>query len=239
MQRFFISIATVLFFNSALEAAFCLEMDSKKLLKCTFSYRHHNRIVVEGQRIKKVFYTEDEVLIRTEEESGQVFVQALVEHPAEITVSIITKEGLVQDIELDFTDKSSEILILRNSLLPLVSNANSLDDPNMCFEGDSSLIQNAIEMMMAGKVPEEYVPIADRQICCQIKGKVTSNSLMRLIGPVYTIYAFLIENKGYRTVRLHEQEVNCVHGEWVFIERNELKRDEKMMALIGVRTYEQ
>lgn len=232
MRRLLIPFLAV-FLTSSLQAAVFLEMDSTKLLKCTLSHKHHNRIVVEGQRIKKALYSEGKVLIRTEEASGQLFVQALVGYPSALTVSIITEEGCVQDVEIDFENKSSEILILKDK------NLSASSDSFVCVDDDKGLIQNVIEKMMAGNIPEEYVPVEDRQICCQIKYKVNSMSVMRLIGPVYTIYVFKIENNSYRSACIHEQDVNCVNGEWIFIERNTLKHDEKMMALVGVRTYEQ
>jgi len=222
---------TCMAFSSA-EAAICVEMNSKQLLSCTLSSRHHNRIAVEGQRIKKIIYPEGEILIRIEEQSGQIFVQAMVDHPGETTVSIVTSEGLVQDLELSFQDKASEILLLQEKHLDDVTEAfGDCDD-------ETSAMQRAIEVLLSGKVPEEYVPIAERQFCCCLKRQVTLRSIMRLIGPIYTIYVFLLENSGHKCERIHESEINCVDGEWIFLEKNELKRGEKMMALIGVKTYE-
>lgn len=220
---------------TSLEAAICVDINSKNLLKCVLSSRHHNRIAVEDQRIKKIIYPEGEVLIRIEEETGQIFVQAMVEKPSETTVSIVTNKGTIQDLELSFTDKSSEILILKDigkaeeSCL-----ANSID-----CEDELSLMQDCIEKMMSGNIPEEYVPVEDRKICCQIKSDLILKSIMRLVGPVYTVYVMHIENIGRRCEFIHESDLNCVKGEWIFVERHQLERNQKMMALIGVRTYEQ
>ena len=117
----------------------------------------------------------------------------------------------------------------------------------MCFEGCNSTscdeeidaIQKAIEAMLLGNVPDEYVPVEDRQICCQIRKDVVLKSTMRLVGPLYTIYVLMIDNGFCRKVSIKESEINCVKGEWIFIEKTELECGEKMLALIGVKTYEQ
>src|SRR2546425_223779 len=132
----FIYLGVICLALTSIEAAQTIEMDSSNLFKCTLSSRHHNRIFVEGQRIKKIFYPEGDISIRI-------------------------KRGV----------------ILRSS--------------------------------------------------------------MRLVGPLYTIYVMTIENNGKRQECIYEREINCIDGEWVFLEKNKMKRNDKMLALIGVKTYEQ
>ncbi len=143
-------------------AAQNIELDSTNLLKCTLSSRHHNRVFVDGQRIKKVIYPEGDISIRMEEDSGQIFVQAMVDEPSETTVTIITNCGVVQDLELSFSDKASEILILREK-----AEEKSCDFSGVIAMdcGDEvNAIQDAIEKMITGKIPEEYIPVEDQQI---------------------------------------------------------------------------
>lgn len=222
---------------TSIEAAQIIEIDSTNLLRCTFSSRHHNRIAVEDQRIKKIIYPEGDISIRMEEESGQAFVQAMVDNPSVTTVSIVTSEGIVQDLELSFTDKESEILILKGNLVEEGMCLDSLSSIDCGAEIDS--IQNAIEGILSGSLPEEYIPVEDREICCRIRRYVTLKSLIRLVGPLYTIHVLILENNGRRKECIHEREINCIAGEWVFLEKNELGRSDKALAFIGVKTYEQ
>lgn len=237
MKNFFPLLGTLCFLFASTEAAQNIEIDSTNLLRCTLSSRHHNRISVDGQRIKKVIYPEGDVSIRMEEDSGQIFVQAMVDFPSETTATIITNCGVVQDLEFSFADKASEILILREKI----------DEENVDFSGliamdcgdEINAIQDVIEKMLSGTILEEYIPVEDRQICCRIKREVILKSSMRLVGPLYTIYVLTLENKGRRLEKIHEREINFVAGEWIFIEKNELDRGDKALVLMGVKTYEQ
>jgi hypothetical protein len=193
--------------------------------------------MVDGQRIKKVVYPPGDVLVSIEEESGQIFVQAMMDNPPETTISIITNSGFVQDLELEFTEKPTEIVILKEKSVEesvCLSDLNAIE----CREEIDS-IQDAIEALLIGETPEEYIPVEDRQICGRVKRGVILRSVMRLVSPLYTIYVMNVENTGRNRECIHEKEINCVNGEWVFIERGELESADKMLALIGVKTYAQ
>jgi TraK protein len=211
-----------------------IEMDSNVLFKCVFSSRHHNRIAVSEQRIKKVIYPEGEVLIRMEEDTGQIFVHAMVPNPLETTITVITSEGDVQDLEISFADRPLEVLLLKGKSEDCLCELSSLE-----LDDERSAMHNIIESLLFGKTPAEHIPVQDRQICFRVKSRVMAKSVMRLIGPLFTVYVLHLENQGCKKACIHEKEINCIRGEWVFMEKHELKPCEKGLALIGVKTCEQ
>lgn len=218
----------------SVEATQVVEIDSQALLRCTFSSRHQNRIAIDGQRIKKVIYSESELVVCTDETSGQLFIRTHFNSPSITTLSVITEAGSVQDVELTFVDRPSEILILKESLLE--DSSYSSDICSFDCDDELDVMQHAIETLLAGAIPEEYVPVEDRQICYHLKSNVIAKSVMRLVGPLYTIYVMHIENHGKCQANIHESSINCIDGDWVFLEKQDIDKKEKILALIGIKT---
>ncbi|MFI5343140.1 MAG: type-F conjugative transfer system secretin TraK [Chlamydiales bacterium] len=232
MKSFYGVLFVLGFLTSSIEAAQYLDMDTTNILKCTVSSRHHNRIVVDGKRIKKVIYPDGDISIRVEEESGQIFVQPMIDIPQCTTVSIVTSEGVVQDLELNFEDLTSEILILRGiECFPC-----EIEELEVCSEGSElDSIQAVVNSILSGYVPVEYTSVDTQEIDCTIGRGVTLKSISKLVGWSYTIYILGIENFSSRCKVLNECEINIPQGEWVFIENRNLNRGEKTIALIGVK----
>ena len=234
LKTFSLFILSACLHNLELSAATYKEMDSTNLIRCNLSSRHHNRICLEGKKIKKIMYPETDVTIRLDEDSGQLFVQPLVSMPSCTTVSIITSDGVVQDLELTFSDKSSEILILKSSS----SQENECDE---IFEEVSpederlDCIQSAIRIVYSGVVPEEYVVVMAKECFFDKEKSLLLTSESKLIGVSYTVYLVVVENRTCSTRRISETDVNFLCGEWVWIEKECLQKGEKSLALIGVR----
>lgn len=233
MKALYVVLFTLGCFITDAQAALYLDIDMSNILRCTLSSRHHNRIVVDGKRIKKVIYPEGAIAIRVEEQSGQIFVQPMIEAPPNTTVSIVTNDGLVQDLELNFEDKTSEIVILQTCSTENFS-CESEEFPfrNENFPLDS--IQALINSILNGSVPEEYTVVEAEEIDCMVNRGVSLKSLSKLIGSNHTIYIIGIENQSSRRKILKEQEINILQGDWIFIENRELHSKEKTIALIGV-----
>lgn len=236
MNHLYACLVLSIFSTSAIHATHVAEIDSKTLLRCTFSSLHQNRIALDGQRIKKAIYSESELVTCMDETSGQLFVRTHTNYPSVTTLSVITASGVVQDIEITFVEKPSEILILKEPL----DEESCLAESDISDENDGiNTMQHAIENLLKGSIPEEYIPVEDRQICLHITRSVTMKSVMRLVGPLYTIYVLHIENRGRSCTSLHESTINSIGGEWVFLEKHKLERQDKILALIGMRTDEQ
>jgi hypothetical protein len=214
-------------FLSRAEAAQFLDIDTTQLLRCVFSSRHHNRIAISGKRIKKVFCPEGDVVVRQEEESGQVFVQSLVERPPVTTISIVSNDGIVQDIELHFEECSAEILIL-------TERREECLDPRCCIVDAGT---NPFDALIAGvlnqQIPDNYISFSCDRKAKQVKKGVILRRISKFIGENDTAYLLGVENVSRIKQCIQESDVNILGGDWVYLQKRELCPGEKTFALVG------
>lgn len=106
----------------SVEALVEADIDDTQTLKVTFSQRDTNRIAIDNSRIAQVFGVEELMAIQFDEENGQCFVKAKVNPGHPVTLTLITEDGETQDLEINFTDKPSEVVrlhSLKKGLQPL------------------------------------------------------------------------------------------------------------------------
>lgn len=221
-----------LFLFSVSEATIFHDIDTTVLIKCTFSSRHHNRIALDRGTIVKAFYTGTDVSTELDEESGQLFIRPLRIDVKPITISIITENGLVQDLEIDFEDQSSEILILK---LPDESNA----DLQGCKDGSNPHdFVEILEKILSGSVPEGYTSY---EMDCNyqlIKKGVVTRKIAKFVGPTNTLYLWEIKNNSLLKKQLCETEFTSEGILWVYLAKNCLNRQEKTFAITAKDCYE-
>ena len=205
-------------FNSLSGTVF-YEIDTTKLLKCTFSIEHQNRIAVENGRIEKAVYTDDAVLVRLEEESGQAFVFALKPSHKEVVISIITDKGDVQDLEVSFENKPSEVVILKE------------EKKNKKCHFNQEIIE-IINAILKGQTPDQY--------CCTEEGDtiipycgVTLNSIASFESCKDTIKLCRLTNISKNILRIFESDLCMPRTKWIYVIRNYLKPHEETIALIS------
>lgn len=219
-------IAFLIMTTFPLQATLFHEIDTTNLLKSTLSSSHHNRIAIDGGRIKKVIFSEAEVVIRMEEESGQIFVQTLTRNPPDTTISIVTDEGEVQDIELSFVEKSSETLILRYP--------RDWDTHSDCCDPAEEIV-DVVDSILNGRTPSGYFSYPGTNECRRVSRGVRAVNISILAGPQETLYVWQLENRFYGKKRLNEREVNFYCGSWVYLDRYLLKPGEQTIAIISVK----
>jgi hypothetical protein len=223
--------------TGSLESALYKELDSTNLIRCNLSSRHHNRICVEQKKIKKFLYPEGEILIQLDEHSGQLFVQPMVTAPSCTTLSIIISDGTVQDLELTFSEKSSETLILQpnpeaESVYEEVTFECTPDDIRL------ETIQSALRCINTGMVSAEFDVVVNERSFFDKKNRLLMTSKSSLVSASYTIYMVIVENRSRFTKNISEQDINFICGEWVWLEKSCLLRGERSLALIGVKNDE-
>lgn len=229
---FYSSMAT-----GSLNAALYQELDPTNLIRCNLSSRHHNRICIEQKKIKKFLYQEGEILIQLDEHSGQLFVQPMVSTPNCTTLSIIISDGTVQDLELTFSEKSSEILILQPAPIEeCIYEEVSFE----CTPDEIRLeaIQSALRCINSGIVTDEYDIVLTEKCFFDKRNRLLMTSKSSLISASYTIYLVIVENGSRLPKSISEQGVNFLCGEWVWLEKTCLRRGERSLALIGVKNDE-
>lgn len=219
------SLLALLLVSHPLSATIFHRIDTTTPLECTFSSCHHNRILVNGQRIRKVICPEVPLSIRMEEESGQVFVHALPDAPERVTLSVITNSGLVQDLEISFGERSSEVVVLTDPKEEkTVSNARSAKG----FLAFSNLI-------FAGRLPEgyRYLPVKHVQFCLSDGG--IARLVARLEGESDYILVYQIINRSCQWQGVRECELSCIGSQWVCLESNRIPPSSRIMGLVSVR----
>jgi hypothetical protein len=220
-----------LFMLASLEGTIIETLDTTNLLRCTFSSRHHNRIVVNGQPIVKVIFPEGAIAIRTEEESGQVFVSSVSLDAIPNTVSIITSSGFVQDIEISFKDIPCESLFL---VFPSTEEDNQDD---ICNHDVPEVNQRKeiLDSILSGKVLEGYYCEDGSQESYCIKPGVFMKEVTKLEGSREEIYIFDVINQARNCKNLVESDFTCLEGSWVYIDNSFLKSGERTFAIVSVR----
>lgn len=216
-------------FCQGIEATQFLETDTTQLLRCNLSFRHHNRIAFNGKRIKKFIYPEGSIVLRQEEESGQIFVQSLIDYPPVTTISIVSDDGFVQDLELYFEDSPSEIVIL---------------EEGKCFscpiEEISCIPINDFEILikgaLCGRLPEGTISFECDRKAKTIKKGVLVRRISMLIGGETTAFLLSIENHSKSNKSIQECDLSFMGGDWIYIQKNHLKPGEKGLAMVGKRS---
>ncbi len=224
-MKILLNILSVFISSGSAFAAVYHDIDTTIPLKCTLSSTNQNRIVVAEGRIRKAIFLDERIAVQTEEESGQAFIYPLdfIEKP--ITVSIVTEKGLVQDLEIKFADRSSEVVILKEKKLEeLESSQNTSQD-----------VSKIIETILDGAIPPGYVYLEGMGEKLFIRKKVIAALIARFEGEKETIYFYRIANKSRKQICLNEGEFNLSDATWTYLDKRELRRKEETFVLISVK----
>lgn len=209
--------------GSLLSGTIFHEIDTTKLLRCTFSSQHHNRIAVDEGRIKKVIFSERDLSIRLEEESGQIFVQTPFSDKAETTLSIVTEEGVIQDISLLFDDRESETLILRKP---------KLQKPISQPKHTAQKILRIVEQIRLGETPDGFhLCTASQETRC-IEG-ISAKRAAKVIGEDSHLNVWELTNSTKQRRQLEERIYNFDQGAWVYLDKHSLSSGERTLLIIG------
>lgn len=212
--------------SSLRSAQYCL-MDSTEVISVQLSSKNHNRIGIVGDRIKKAFFKGNSISVDVEESNGQVFVQALRPDCPNTTLSIVSCSGLLQDLDLQFSDQTSEIILLQPS---------AVEDPWIDEEEmipQESDLTSIVEGFLRGAIPEGYTTYEDSDAPVKLKKCLKIQRFSRMVGEKQIVFAFRLHNESSEKQSIRECQVNVVQGDWVFIDRHFLRPKECALVLIG------
>lgn len=219
----------LLFCTAQLSAAIFHEIDTTQPLCCHLSSKHHNRILVELGRIRKIIFPEEKLLVWMEEVSGQVFVQSRYPMLEPTVVSIITQDGLVQDIEMTFSDGPSEVIVLTNHV---EQDFLELCDADPIYGSPS--IDGSIESLLKGEIPEGYSSTPFRRYIFRPKFGISVKLVGKLRGVVETLCVYEVRNTIICKRKILEKEIACPGSSWTFLEKNRLCPKETILAIVAV-----
>lgn len=220
--QFFGLLVSAISYGSLSGAIFC-EIDTSTPLKCVFSDIHQNRIAVDNGRVEKVIFTDDSIAIRMEEESGQVFVVAVKPTLRETVLSLVTDKGIVQDFEIKFEDRSSEVVILQDIS---VSNRDSYPSRDIGI---------SIDQILSGQTPEDYCCFGVNGEQKMIGCGILLDTIARFDGCKDTVNLIHIVNPGNCKVRISEQNLCSPSTQWVYLVKDVLSSQEETVALVCER----
>ena len=230
LQMFKIFWGMPIFICFSLSAVIFHEIDTTVPLPCIFSLKHHNRIIVDKSRVNKIIYPEENISIRLEEHSGQAFIYAIGNNPKPLTLAIVTDNGLVQDIEIEFADRPAEVVILKEPEEPIAFKGND----NEYIPNDECMPTAQINAILSGQVPPGYVSYSLEKNKRHLKMGVQAEALIKLQGSEDSLYLYQITNLSNKKRKVLETDLECIGSQWIFLETQNLAPKEKIFGIVCV-----
>jgi hypothetical protein len=208
-----------------------LKADEHKRLEASICPDSMNRIAVANDRITQIFGDEGTFENQSDEATGQVFLKPTAENgPKSLSLTLITEQGVTQDLTLHPTAKSPKTLILTRdpaSREALGANSGAVPSQNPSFpeppfqqsnldsRGEFSSFRKTLPIQeelltvlkqaIMGQLPrgeEEWVPYPPSSVSAGYS--ITLDQSWQ-IGP-YVIHALLIENTTPTPLELQEKD---------------------------------
>ena len=158
-QMMFIFMGFILS-DLALCSSQTLIVSEGKRLEAAIAQDVMNRISVTNDRITNIFGDEGTFVTQTDDQTGQIFIKPTVENGSKpLSLTMITENGITQDLTLNPTDTSAATIVLKN----LNGGQSKLSNSNLqgCtpsshfFEGSSSPSKESFVQMMKQAVAGE------------------------------------------------------------------------------------
>lgn len=208
-------------------AAIFHDIDTTTSLLCTLSSTHQNRILVSEGRIAKVIFPEGSLAIQTEEESGQAFVCAGVREAEKTTITVVTENGFVQDLEVQFENRPSEVVVLREEKEKQV-----VEQLETWGE-----IKYLLQKILRGEVPQGFCRFDVRCQRC-IGRSLRIDTIASFEGATETLYLYKVKNTTRRRALLDERLLVIPGSLWVYSKKNMLNPQEETLAVQAVKRNE-
>ena len=130
MKSRIIGLLTCTILGGVAQANQVLTMVDNKRLEAVINSESMNRIAVANDRITQIFGDEGTFESQNDETTGQIFLKPTVENGIKnLSLTLITEQGVTQDLTLKPTAKSAATIILKNTkgsqILPGVQQPSS------------------------------------------------------------------------------------------------------------------
>jgi hypothetical protein len=205
------------------------EINTKFPLQCSFSFNHQNRIVVSQGAVMKVVAPKEKFLIQIEENSGQAFILPFLESEDVSTFSIITSSGSVQDLEVTFVNKPSEVIFLKETegdIDSLNSPRQSLDD-TFVSQIRRVLIEEPLEGYQKTKL-KDVKPLIMYMGLHSTPKEVYEGASDRIIIES-------VKNITKSQITLSPRRLSTLEDNWFYLEKEVLNPGESTLAVFSRR----
>ncbi|WP_068470642.1 TraK domain-containing protein [Candidatus Protochlamydia phocaeensis] len=210
------------------------DLDTTRPLRCIFSLKHHNRIMVDNGRVRKIIFPEENLSIRLEEHSGQAFIYTIGQLIKPVTLAVITESGLVQDIEIEFADKATEVVILKEPIIESESGELNEKECNNDSLKEYDAPQSLVDTIFLGRIPEGYASCSLCRTFWQIKSGIQATPIVKLEGKKDCIYIYEISNTAKRRLNISEEDLEIEGCQWICLETNQIRPKEKILGIVCV-----
>jgi len=204
-----------------------LKMAGNKRIEASICADSMNRIAVTNDRITQIFGDEGTFESQNDEATGQVFLKPTVENGSKsLSLTLITEQGVTQDLTLKPTAKSAKTLVLARDTLERVPLANGSDHQPPLNRG---FLQPMPESQLGiGKIPlmqEQLLALIKQAMSGQLPFTDASSSeeetISRQQSPLegysttpdqswqagsYAVHSFQVENVTESPLELQEKD---------------------------------
>ena len=228
-----IILGCFLFSQQIFAAVFC-PMNSTQTVFCEFSLEHHNRILIEGGSIKKIIYPEDQLYVRLEKTSGQAFIRAKQSYRDKVLLSVISTGGIVQDIESEFKEAPSQVVVLR-----VPTEGDSLYASRKlaeCMSSQACEPRSIVTGILKGEIPPGYRSTLITQSTWKIRYGVQAKLIGCLEGNGENLFLYQVRNTNIWKKRISESDFKCAQPSWVFVQEHKLGSKETTLAIVAVQS---
>ena len=223
-MKFLTLLFSILFLEAHASPSWTI--NDKKLLTIVFSSEHHNRIVIEEGRVEKVIYPLGYLDVEIEPICGSAYISSNMQTPETVTISLITENGLCQDVQLSFTNKHSEILVLseKDSLTLGFDKSGTASHP----------VKDTVKSILEGCTPKGYYfRNFERKVLNAFKG-VKKELVSILEGETDRVYVFRYYNNTKNVCELSEKDLIEYGTKWVYLGSRVLLPKEGSVAIVGI-----
>lgn len=226
-KKCLLNVTLSLLILQRLTGAIFYDMDTTKPLKCSFSDRHPNRIMMDKQSIEKVIHAEPESLqILIEDKAGQAFVMANQEITDPVTLCVMTSNGEVQDLEVTFQEQASQLVILQAKQPSDLAKQLPVEDCKM---------ETIIQAVLANQIPRGSFVTS---FCIEpsfLRKNMKIQEINRFDRQFEIIRVFTVSNCSKQKQIIQEKELLFENAAWVFLEKNTLIPKESLKAIVCIK----
>jgi type-F conjugative transfer system secretin TraK len=209
--KVFMFVIGAVLFPFAAQANQVLTMVENKRLEATICADSMNRIAVANDRITQIFGDEGTFETQNDETTGQIFLKPTVENGTKsLSLTLITEQGLTQDLTLRPTAKMATTMILKaaQSSAQQVSQNQSFPQKEVGFalgtERNSSHQDQVLEVLkqaVMGRLPL----LEDQSPSRVVPEGFNLTHLDSYLGGPFIIHVYYVRNTTETEIEIHEK----------------------------------
>lgn len=225
MRNIIILMAAIFLANTTLEAIQEYAIDEKRAHSILLSNHSHNRIAVSQGGVEKIFGDPAYFNITIDQITGQAFINIVRTLPDRgTTLTLITRSGYTQDLNITAGDVPSEHVILKEP-------GETPEDIATNFQTFAIDTLNAI---FSGETPIGYGQrVLTQDDNLELPSPLAAQPIKAFNGIFETLVIYRITNAGKENITIKANALKRERDSWAFINANHLKPKEQAVCVIA------